>query len=458
MSPMRRLHVRELSLLCLHRLPRIRGLEAGGGKGSDDRVDGVVIHQHTAAGRRHVSGEVILGGGKDGGKPGALAHSYPRLLRLVAPEDVLEPVDVEEEVDRLFPEAGAAPGADSKARVVQLVVLLLLGQGRIRPQHLVDNLVGLHGSERTLDVADEVEAGASPAELSWDPSMDTEDGIIDGRSQREGVEEVVHCFPDCVPVRVSKEGDALRKEAPLHVVLHVAIDLARLVVPPDHPPLVGMQDLHAHYVGHNCNRVSAAVHEVSEEQEVSCRHFRSQWPEGLPEELQIVQVTMHVSEDIDRRAGFQDPRFPSSDPRGTLSDGYDGPLQHTNVNAKLRGSARRRGRFQQRLRDCKKTQGILGSHALCIPRVLQPRGNLLEGHTMHIVVHGCDVGRETDVLRFRVMRRMMVLLNVTLPLISDKIQDPVTVPLLRKAENFYRQPRNSVHVTARSRFVQVEPV
>lgn len=78
---------------------------------------------------------------------------------------------------------------------------------------------------------------------------------------------------------------------------------------------------------------------------------------------------------------------------------------------------------------------------------------------MHIVVHGRDVGRETDVLRFRVMRRMMVPLIVTLlPLISDQIQDPVAVSLLRKAENFYRQPRNSVHVTARSRFVQVEPV
>eukprot|EP00960_Hanusia_phi_P070958 767436-Hanusia_phi.AAC.10 len=143
MEAVRHLSVCKLSLLRLHRLSRVRWLQAGGRQRADDGVDGIMVHQDTAAGRRHIRGEVVLRRREDSRQPCALAHPYPGLLRLVSSEDVLEAMYVEEQVDRLLPEAGAPSRRHAEARFVKLVVLFLFGQGRIRPKHLVHYFVGL---------------------------------------------------------------------------------------------------------------------------------------------------------------------------------------------------------------------------------------------------------------------------------------------------------------------------
>ena len=88
------------------------------------------IDKYTAAGGADITSEVVAGGGEDGRKSRALAHSNTRLLRLVAPENMLEPMQPKECLNGPFPEARAATGRKAEAAGVQGAVLLL-GRGRI---------------------------------------------------------------------------------------------------------------------------------------------------------------------------------------------------------------------------------------------------------------------------------------------------------------------------------------
>ena len=101
-------------------------------------------------------------------------------------------------------------------------------------------------------------------------------------------------------------------------MLNVSVDFARLVIAPQEPPFRGTQDLRRHHVGHDGDRIEASVHEISKEKEITGSQLRPCGPKRFTKELQIEQISVQVSQNINGRRYLQISRFFSRDPERDL--------------------------------------------------------------------------------------------------------------------------------------------
>ena len=118
-----------MNLLRLHRLPGISRAQfhvGGCWQGPDNRMYGLVINEYAPTRRHDLSRKMILRGRKNGGQARAFAHTDARLLRLMAAEDVLETMDVEEQINGALAKARAAASRHAKASGVKLSTIFLL--------------------------------------------------------------------------------------------------------------------------------------------------------------------------------------------------------------------------------------------------------------------------------------------------------------------------------------------
>eukprot|EP00281_Chroomonas_sp_CCMP1168_P035283 CAMPEP_0206241392 /NCGR_PEP_ID=MMETSP0047_2-20121206/16468_1 /ASSEMBLY_ACC=CAM_ASM_000192 /TAXON_ID=195065 /ORGANISM="Chroomonas mesostigmatica_cf, Strain CCMP1168" /LENGTH=486 /DNA_ID=CAMNT_0053666279 /DNA_START=867 /DNA_END=2328 /DNA_ORIENTATION=- len=366
-----------------------------------DRVDVLVVHEDAAARGRDVLREVVPRRREDCGEARALADTNARLLGLVPPEDVLEAVDLEEEVDGALPKARAPPRRHPEAPLVQVRRVLLLRRRRVRPQHVVDHLVGMHGAQGALEVLDHIERRALLAQLPGDAPVHAEDRVVQHGGQGQGVEEVVDGLPHGVPLIIPKNHEALVQEAAVLVVLDVAVDLARLVVAPDHPPLVRVEDLHRHDVGDDGYAVLAPINKISQEEEVPRRHLGPRRPQCLAEELKVHEIPMDVPKHVARRINVKDTRLPCGDPCGVLSHRNNGSLQNIRIYTEgHRAHLVVPSIVHQRLRHRQEAQSVLPPLRLGREAVPKPRRHLLDADAVAFLVHCRYVRRELVILTF----------------------------------------------------------
>ena len=139
--------------------------------------------------------------------------------------------------------------------------------------------------------------------------MDAEDVVVDEGREGQAVEGRVDPLPDQRPELGAEAVLALPQKRPVAVVLLPAVDVARLVVPPQKPDLARLEALEGEEVGDDLQRAQAAVHVVAEEEEAPRRQRHPEFPDVVAEEVQVLQIPVRVAEDVGRRLEAQHPRL-----------------------------------------------------------------------------------------------------------------------------------------------------
>ncbi len=137
---------------------------------------------------------------------------------------------------------------------------------------------------------------------------------VNGSSKGKSVEEIINCLPNSISIVFSKHSEALVQEASFLIVFNVSVNFASLVIAPQQPPFTRTQDLCRHHVGYHGDGIEASIHEISEEKEIASSQLGPRGPQRLAEELQIKQISVQISQNIDGRGYLQISWFFSCDP------------------------------------------------------------------------------------------------------------------------------------------------
>mmetsp|Transcript_29251 Transcript_29251/g.70568 ORF Transcript_29251/g.70568 Transcript_29251/m.70568 type:complete len:372 (-) Transcript_29251:1305-2420(-) len=254
---------------------------------------------------------VIFGGGEYCEDPRSLGHGDSLRMGLVRAHNVRESLLLQKVRHGLVPEADGPPAAKAVAvsrPPVHAVIFLILRRGvgpdAIRRHLLIIVVLVLVGGVDARDLR-HVEDVLYPAPLhlrvgdrAGDAPVDAEDVLIYHGRQGHSIEGGIGHLPHPVSQVVPEALPALVDERPGAVVLLPAVDVARLVIPPQQEHLLGEHELHREEVRHHLQAGHAPIDVIPQEHEVPGGEAHSEVPHVVAEEMQVLEVAVYVPEDV----------------------------------------------------------------------------------------------------------------------------------------------------------------
>jgi hypothetical protein len=217
-------------------------------------------------------------------------------MRLVGSDDVRQTICIKKVVNGSGAEAHSAAASRGFAKTTGGKVGLQLLRGGIGPDAITGNLfhpiflvvVRGHHSSDVGERENGLNFRVVLLDGARDAAVDAENVVIDDCGERKAVKSLVALFPHSLSHGRAKSVFALENETLLVVMLLPAVDVPRLVVAAQEVNLPGVEQLESKEVCDTLEGAHAAVHVVTQEEELARRQIHAELPDVVGEEVQVL--------------------------------------------------------------------------------------------------------------------------------------------------------------------------